>query len=181
MLTYAPRMVLAPAPLAALLDCALVGMHVQHIEACTSVLDFLRRLLEPEIASSCGARQVVEMAVAERAPPMVRRLLAGAAGALQPRMNSLMADVLFSLVKAFGERGYVWVCDAMALVPEDAFTTSDKQKALGIISVTSSGGDHADNLREVEDVLDEFSESSRRNKRHMDAVQRALMSHSSHC
>lgn len=46
-----------------------------------------------------GLRQVVEVAVAERAPPMVRLLLAGAGGALQPRMNSLLADVLFSLAK----------------------------------------------------------------------------------
>lgn len=30
-LSYAPRLVLRPAPLAALLDAALAGVHVQHM------------------------------------------------------------------------------------------------------------------------------------------------------
>jgi transportin-3 len=103
-LSYAPRLLLTPQLLAALLDSALAGVLVQHREACCSVLAFLVRLVDPGTRAAAPPDAVghLQAALAPRAPLLVRLALAGAAGALPINRLAELADVLHALVRVCG-------------------------------------------------------------------------------
>jgi transportin-3 len=100
-LNYAPRLLLTPQLLSALLDSALAGVLVQHREACCSILAFVMRLLDPATHRACAPEAVAHLqaALAPRAPLLVRLVLAGVAGALPTNRLAELADVLHALLR----------------------------------------------------------------------------------
>ena len=103
-LSYAPRLLLTPQLLAALLDSALAGLLVQHREACCSILAFVVRLLDPATHRACAPEAVAHLqgALVPRAPLLVRLVLAGVTGALPTNRLAELADVLYALLKVNG-------------------------------------------------------------------------------
>jgi transportin-3 len=100
-LSYAPRLLLTPRLLPALLDSALAGLLVQHREACCSILSFLVRLLDPATHAACAppALAALQAGLAPRAHTLMQLLLAGVVGALPTNRLAELGDTLFALLR----------------------------------------------------------------------------------
>lgn len=51
------------------------------------------------------------------------------------------------LLQGFGERAFQWASEAVGPVPNEAFSPSDKQKMLGILSMAAQAGENGDHGR----------------------------------
>ncbi|EFN54933.1 hypothetical protein CHLNCDRAFT_134668 [Chlorella variabilis] len=176
-LSYAPRLLLTPQLLAALLDSALAGLLVQHREACCSILAFVVRLLDPATHRACAPEAVAHLqgALVPRAPLLVRLVLAGVTGALPTNRLAELADVLYALLKVTNQNGLQWVGEALAAIPDDAATSGDKQRFMGACQKVVADGMTVNNERLVQQGVDELSELCRRNRRAAQLAQRALL------
>jgi transportin-3 len=176
-LSYAPRLLLTPQLLSVLLDTALAGMLVQHREACCSILAFVVRLLDPAThrAVAPEAVQGLQAALAPRAQLLVRLVLAGAVGALPTNRLAELTDVLYAVLKVTNQNGLQWVGEALAGIPDEAATSSDKQRFMTACQQVVAGGLSQRDERVLQQAVDELSELCRRNRRSAQLAQRALL------
>jgi transportin-3 len=181
-LSYAPRLVLAPsqpALLPALLDAAAAGALVQHREACCSVLAFLVRLLDPATHARVPPEALAHLqaSLAPRAPGLVRRLLAGATGALPAGRLREIADVLGSMLKAAPAAAAGWCAEAAAALPVEVATESERQRFVEACAAVARAGPACGpaDERALLVALGELSELCRRNRRAMAGAARALL------
>ncbi|CAL8471497.1 g11039 [Coccomyxa elongata] len=174
-LSYCPTIVLTPVSLPRLLDAATAGVLVQHRDACCSILTFLTRLFEPQLLLQCGpsAATQITAAVVPRAPVLVRLLVAGAVGGLPSPRCADITDALVALLKATHNQGMEWLKAAIDVIPDEAATASDRTQVLSAASEISQGS--AAGGRSMARAMDELSELVRRNRRSLEAAQRALL------
>ncbi|BDA46876.1 Transportin-3 [Coccomyxa sp. Obi] len=174
-LSYCPTIVLTPVTLPRLLDAATAGVLVQHRDACCSILTFLTRLFEPQMLLQCGptAATQITAAVVPRAPVLVRLLVAGAVGGLPSPRCADITDALVALLKATHDQGMEWLKAAIDVIPDEAATASDRTQVLSAASEISQGG--AAGGRSMAHAMEELSELVRRNRRSLEAAQRALL------
>uniref|UniRef100_A0A7S0WIF6 Importin N-terminal domain-containing protein n=1 Tax=Chlamydomonas leiostraca TaxID=1034604 RepID=A0A7S0WIF6_9CHLO len=195
---YAPHLLLWQAlgqgggppasPLPTLLDTALVGVLVQHREACCSVLNFLIRLLAPDLRGKvAGADGAVQAALGPRAAMLVRLLLAGVVGVLPHSRLGDVAALLSSILRATApppgsaaglgnSAGLGWLAAAVGLLPDTVVPQADKESLLGAAAseCTRESGDGA-RARAWEGAIDDFADVCRRNPRVRTAAQQALL------
>ncbi|KAI3438282.1 hypothetical protein D9Q98_000717 [Chlorella vulgaris] len=166
-LNYAPRLLLTPQLLSALLDSALAGVLVQHREACCSILAFVMRLLDPATHRACAPEAVAHLqaALAPRASLLVRLVLAGVAGALPTNRLAELADVLHALLRVTSQNGLQWVAEALAAVPDGTALSTDKQRFMEACQQVVADGMAANNERVLQQAVEELSELCRRNRR----------------
>lgn len=151
-LNYAPRLLLTPQLLSALLDSALAGVLVQHREACCSILAFVMRLLDPATHRACAPEAVAHLqaALAPRASLLVRLVLAGVAGALPTNRLAELADVLHALLRVsavlagwLAGCGWCWVAGLVATqqtVGRGAHSGSARLQLVGLLALLSAVG-----------------------------------------
>jgi len=145
-LGYAPRLALTPQLLPGLLDLALLGVLVQHREACGSALAFLTRLLDPRLPASlpAPALALLQQQLGRAGPPLMRLTLAGVAGALPSGLVADVARCLAAALAALGPQGLRWFADAVAVIPDVAALPSDRdalaRKAAALVSYCCGGG-----------------------------------------
>jgi len=173
-LSYCPRILLIAGPaLQALLDSALLGVLVQHREACTSVLAFITQLLEPRTLQRSGpdAPSVLQAAFLPRAAMLMRLLLAGIVGMLPTSRLPDVAAALAAVLLALGQQGLSLMAEQLALLPDSTVAQNDKSQLLGAAAATSQGN----GVRGLEAAVDEFGDLCRRTKRVRQAAQAALI------
>ena len=111
--------------LAPLLGCALEGATVQHREACRSALEFVQYVLDLATGANVEGVSALQQAGVDArtlfvssGPVLVRRLVAGVAGALPRNRIPDVADILFSLGVVFGHTLGDWLAAILAPLPE---------------------------------------------------------------
>ena len=73
------------------------------------------------------------------------------------------------------QNGLQWVGEALAAVPDDSATASDKQRFMGACQRVVADGMAVNNERMLQQAVDELSELCRRNRRAAQLAQRALL------
>jgi transportin-3 len=145
-LSYAPRLALTPQLLPPLLDVALLGVLVQHREACGSALAFLTRLFDPRLPATLPAEQLalLQAQLARVGPPFMRLALAGVAGTLPAGLVSEVAHCLGAALSSMGGQGLRWFADAVAVIPDVAALPTDRdnlvRRAAALVSHACGGG-----------------------------------------
>lgn len=164
---YCPQL-LVPFPVfLQLLDCALVGITVQHREACKSVLTFLFDTLElPRLDTGQPYRPIIEPAMLARGPACLRVLVAAAAGALPESRLGEVEDVLGALLKLCGQQAIAWASEAIASLPATAMSNQEKETFLQSIAAVAAGSEGP----RLAVALEEISGACRRNKWVMESV-----------
>jgi transportin-3 len=99
------------------------GLHVQHREACCSMLDFTRNLL---YARNEDLVDILGQVLPPRGGALVRSLLAGALGALPSSRLSDISGVIAALLSCTNAQSVVWLREATSLIPDHVASASDK-------------------------------------------------------
>lgn len=181
-LNYSAPLVVTPQVLPPLLDAALPGTLVQHREACRSVLNFLRALLDPSaapaaLATAPAAQQLLREQVCRVGGALSRLLLAGAAGALPDARVPDVAEPLAALLRLAGPQALAWLSEAVSALPAAALDDADKQLLLGAAAVLANaagGGGRAD-TDDFEAALCRAADLCRRNARSRRAALQVLL------
>ena len=112
-----PRIIINARVLPAMIDMAIVGMHIQHREACCSILVFLRNMMQ---AQDDASMDVLRHALPPRGPALAQSLLAGALGSLPASRLDDVTDVLASMLTCAGAIAVEWIQAALSRIPEQA-------------------------------------------------------------
>lgn len=115
--THCPSLIINPQMLPAVIDMALVGLHIQHREACCSTLVFLRNMMQARDETSVG---VLQRVLPLRGAALAQSLLAGALGSLPASRLEDVADVMAAMLSCTGAMAVVWVQAAVTCVPHEA-------------------------------------------------------------
>ncbi|KAJ0970466.1 hypothetical protein J5N97_023343 [Dioscorea zingiberensis] len=154
-----------------LIDCAMIGITIQHRDACKSILTFLSDVFNLT-NSSAGEkyRSIVNGVVLPRGATLTRILIASFTGALPPSRLEEVAYVLLSLTRTYGSSVLEWAKEIINLIPSTVITDAERMSFLKALSDVASGSDSSS----LNDTLEELSDVCRRNRTVQDIVQGAL-------
>lgn len=116
-LTHCPRIIINPRVLPAVIDMAIVGLHIQHREACCSILVFLRNTMQSRDETST---EILRQVLPSRGAAVAHSLIAGAMGSLPASRLDDVTDVIAAMLTCAGATAVEWVQAAVSRVPEHA-------------------------------------------------------------
>lgn len=167
-LKYCPKALANPRIVSSALDMLITGLHVQHREACCSMLDFMRSLVDTRHEDLVD---ILGQVLPPRGAALVRSLLAGAIGALPSSRLGDISDVIAALLSCTCSQSVVWLREATSLIPDHAASPRDKDVFFHAVSRFADSGD----VRTLAKSLDDLSELCRRSKRLRNAVTECLL------
>ncbi|KAH7865379.1 hypothetical protein Vadar_005817 [Vaccinium darrowii] len=168
---YCPHWFFPSAVFPPLVDCAMIGITVQHREASNSILTFLSDIFDIT-NSSHGEKyaSIRDNVVIPRGPTITRILVASLTGALPSSRLETVIYALLALTRAYRSRALEWAQDSVSLIPSTAATEAERSRFLQALSEVASRGDvHALTI-----PIEELSEVCRRNRTVQEIVQGAL-------
>lgn len=116
-LTHCPRIIINARVLPAVIDMAIVGLHIQHREACCSILVFLRNTMQSRDETST---EILRQVLPSRGAAVVHSLIAGAMGSLPTSRLDDVTDVIAAMLTCAGATAVEWVQAAVSRIPEHA-------------------------------------------------------------
>lgn len=125
--SHCPRVIINIRVLPAVVDMAIIGLHIQHREACCSTLVFLRNVMQARDEISMD---ILRQVLPPRGAALTRSLLVGALGSLPTSRLDDVADVLASMLTCAGAMGVEWTLAAVRCVPDIAASAVRKIKYL---------------------------------------------------
>ena len=155
-----------------ILDWGILGMHVQHKDACLSLQDFFQKLIKRSRADSPISAEVLAV-LPSRGSMMIRKLLAAAAGALPQSRLASVSDTLILLLHVGGSTAYGWLQEALQQLPTIVAQPEDLRHLLEVSKAESERADGGEDA--YFEVLDEFSFLCKRNKRSIESAVRTFM------
>ncbi|XP_023641358.1 transportin MOS14 isoform X2 [Capsella rubella] len=170
-LRYCPHLFIPSPIFPPLVDCAMIGITVQHREACHSILTFLSDIFDLE--KSVNEEQFVlirDNIIVPRGPTITRILIASLAGALPSSRLDTVTYSLLALTRTYRLQAVGWAKESVSLIPRTALTETESTKFLQALSDVAYGADVNSLIGHVE----ELSDVCRRNRTVQDLVQAAL-------
>ncbi|GAB2269903.1 Transportin mos14 [Dionaea muscipula] len=168
---YCPQILIPSAVFPALVDCAILGITVQHREASNSILSFLSDVFDlshsPESAQYHPIRDSI---IVPRGPTITRILIASLTGALPCSRFETVTYALGALARAYGVRTLEWAKEAVSLIPSTAVKEAESLRFLQALSDAASGV----NMNALMAPMEELSDVCRRNRTVQEIVQGAL-------
>lgn len=177
-LSYAPRLIITPQIVAALLHVACIGLLVQHREAFGSICAFVVRLVDPGTRRGCSPEVIECLQQAFRAHlyTMVRMVLAAATGELPTTRVRELAGVLYALLKAAGNSTVEVASQALRSLPDDAVPKNDCDRfLLACQNLVMNSLVDEDEEKALLDALVELSDVCRRSRKVQAVVSRNLL------
>ncbi|KAE8668023.1 germin-like protein subfamily T member 2-like [Hibiscus syriacus] len=168
---YCPQLFIPSAVFPALIDCAMIGITVQHREASNSVLTFLSDIFD--LAKSSKGQQYLSIRdslIIPRGATITRILVAALTGALPNSRLETVAYALLALTRAYGMQALEWARESVSLIPLTAVKEVERLRFLQGLSEAASGADVNTVILSVE----ELSDVCRRNRTVQEIVQGAL-------
>lgn len=168
---YCPHLLFPSPVFPSLVDCAMVGVTVQHREASNSILHFLSDTFD--LSTSYQGENFVSIrdsVIIPRGANIAKTLVACITGALPTSRLETVSYALFSLSRTYGVKALDWTKDCVSLIPSTAVTELEKAKFLQALSEAASGA----NVNGLVVPIEEFSEVCRRNRTVQEIVQGAL-------
>ncbi|KAH7662701.1 transportin-3 protein [Dioscorea alata] len=168
---YCPDLFCTSSVFPSLVDCAMIGITVQHREACKSILTFLADMFN-RASSAAGEkhRPIVDKVVLPRGATLTRLLIASFTGALPPARLEEVFYVLLSFTRMYGPRVLEWAKETISLIPLTVMTEAERMSFINSLSDFAAGSDGT----AVRNSLEELSYVCRRNRNVQDIVQNAL-------
>ncbi|XP_058179294.1 transportin MOS14 [Rhododendron vialii] len=154
-----------------LVDCAMIGITVQHREASNSIFTFLSDIFDIS-NSSQGEKytSIRDNVIIPRGPTITRILVASLTGALPSSRLETVIYALLALTRAYRSRALEWAQDSVLLIPSTAATEAERSRFLRALSEVVSRGD----VNALTISIEELSEVCRRNRTVQEIVQGAL-------
>ena len=115
--SHCPMIVINPRVLPVVIDMAIVGLHIQHREACCSMLVFLRNMMQSRDETSVD---VLRQVLPPRGPALAQSLLAGALGSLPASRLDDVTDVIAAMLTCAGATAAEWIHASVTRIPEHA-------------------------------------------------------------
>ncbi|XP_074589780.1 transportin MOS14 [Curcuma longa] len=168
---YCPDLFVPSSSFLSLIDCSMIGITIQHRDACKSILNFLSDVFD--LANSSAGevyRPIINDIIVPRGATLTRILIASLAGALPSSRLEEVTYVLLSLIRTYGIKVLVWAKESISLVPHTALTEAECSSFLKTLSDVASGSDSS----ALANTLEELSDVCRRNRAVQDIVQGAL-------
>ncbi|KAI3833657.1 hypothetical protein MKX03_022435 [Papaver bracteatum] len=168
---YCPHLFVASAVFPPLVDCAMIGITVQHREACNSILTFLSDVFD--IANSSRGEQYKstrDTIVVPRGPSLFRILIASLTGALPSSRLEVVTYTLLALTRAYGMMALEWAKESISLIPSTAVTEVERSRFLQALFEAASGAD----ISSLTVPVEEISDVCRRNRAVQEIVQGVL-------
>ncbi|KAK4370861.1 hypothetical protein RND71_010336 [Anisodus tanguticus] len=168
---YCPQLFFPSTVFSSLVDCAMVGITVQHREASNSILNFLSDIFD--LANSTHGESCLSIrdsVIIPRGPTITRILVACLTGALPSSRLETVTYALLALTRAYGLKALEWAKECVSLIPSTAVTELERTRFLQALSDAASGV----NMNGLVVPIDEISEVCRRNQTVQEIVQGAL-------
>ncbi|KAA8542600.1 hypothetical protein F0562_023752 [Nyssa sinensis] len=168
---YCPHLFFPSVVFPSLVDCSMIGITVQHREACNSILTFLSDIFD--LAKSSQGEQylcVRDNVIIPRGASITRILVASITGALPSSRLETVTYALISLTRAYGVKTLEWAKESVSLIPSTAVTEVERSRFLQALSDAASGAD----INALMIPVEELSEVCRRNRTVQEIVQGAL-------
>ncbi|CAN0903227.1 Transportin MOS14 [Linum grandiflorum] len=168
---YCPQLFIPSQVFPSLVDCAMIGVTVQHREASNSILTFLADIFD--LGNSSLGEQFLSIrnnVVAPRGPTITRILIASLTGALPSSRIETVSYALLSLARSFGGTAVGWGRDIVSLIPATAVTDVERTRFMKAVSDAASGVD----INTLMGPIEELSDLCRRNRMVQEIVQGAL-------
>ncbi|EPS66773.1 hypothetical protein M569_08003, partial [Genlisea aurea] len=170
---YCPQLFFTTPVFPSLVDCAMIGITVQHREASNSILNFLSDVFD--LGNSVHGKAYVSIrddVIIPRGPVLSRILIASIAGALPSSRLETVTYTLLTLTRAYGLKAVEWAKDCVSLIPLAAVTEAERMRFLQVLldTTASSGVNGAAAINPIE----ELSDVCRRNRSVQEMVQGAL-------
>lgn len=168
---YCPQLFFPSTVFPSLVDCAMIGITVQHREACNSILNFVSDIFD--LAKSTNGESCLSIrdsVIIPRGPTITRILVACLTGALPSSRLETVTYALLALTRAYGLKALEWAKECVSLIPSTAVTELERTRFLQALSDAASGA----NMNGLVVPIDEISEVCRRNRTVQEIVQGAL-------
>ncbi|KAK6924921.1 hypothetical protein RJ641_009247, partial [Dillenia turbinata] len=123
-------------------DCAMIGITVQHREATNSILTILSDIFD--LAKSNTGEQFLPIRgsmIVPRGANVTRILVASITGALPSSRLETITYALLSLTRAYGIKALEWANESMSLIPSTALTEVERSRVLQALSEVAFGAD----------------------------------------
>ncbi|CAF2036984.1 unnamed protein product [Brassica napus] len=170
-LRYCPHLFIPSPIFSPIVDCAIIGMTVQHREACHSILTFLSDVFDLE--KSVNEEQFVRIrdsVMIPRGATITRILISSLAGALPSSRLDTVTYTLLALTRTYGSQAVGWAKESVSLIPRTAVTETESAKFLQALSDVTYGAD----VNSLIGHAEELSDVCRRNRTVQELVQAAL-------
>ncbi|PPD92809.1 hypothetical protein GOBAR_DD10241 [Gossypium barbadense] len=165
---YCPQLFIPSSIFPALVDCAMIGITVQHREASNSILTFLSDIFD--LAKSSKGEQFLSIrdsVIIPRGATITRILVAALTGALpSSRLETVastafvVAYALLALTRAYGMQALEWAKESVSLIPLAAVKEVERIRFLQALSDAASGAD----VNVLMIPVEELSDVCRRNQ-----------------
>ncbi|KAL3618005.1 hypothetical protein CASFOL_038326 [Castilleja foliolosa] len=168
---YCPQLFFPSPVFPCLVDCAMIGLTVQHREASNSILSFLSDIFD--IANSSEGKPytaIRDNVIVPRGPAITRILVAALTGALPSSRIETVTYALLALTQAYGVKALEWAKESISLIPPNAIKEVERSRFLQALSDAISGAA----MNSLMTPIEELSEVCRRNRSVQEIVQGAL-------
>ncbi|KAL5722448.1 Transportin mos14 [Ranunculus cassubicifolius] len=168
---YCPHLFVPSSVFPSLVDCAMIGITIQHREACNSILTFLSDVFD--LTNSNRREQykyIRDGIVVPRGANLTRILIASLTGALPSSRLDVVTYTLLALTRAYGMMSLEWAKATVSLIPTTAVTDVEKSSFLQALSEAASGAD----ISALTIPVEELSDICRRNRSVLEIVQGVL-------
>ncbi|XP_077219523.1 ARM repeat superfamily protein isoform X2 [Tasmannia lanceolata] len=168
---YCPHIFVPSSIFPSLVDCSMIGITIQHREACNSILTFLSDILD--LANSHAGEQyrsIIDSVVLPRGASLTRILIASLTGALPSSRLEEVSYVLRALTGAYGIKVLDWAKGSVSLIPSTALTEVERLSFLNALNEAALGS----SISALTAPIEELSDVCRRNRTVQEIVQGAL-------
>ncbi|GMH21453.1 hypothetical protein Nepgr_023295 [Nepenthes gracilis] len=168
---YCPQIFILSAVFPSLVDCAMIGITVQHREASNSILSFLTDVFD--LAHSPEGMQyhpIRDSIIIPRGAAITRILIASLTGALPSSRFETVTYALGALARTYGVKALEWARETVSAIPATAVTEVERSRFLQALSEAATGV----NIKALMPPIEELSDVCRRNRTVQEIVQEAL-------
>lgn len=168
---YCPQIFIPSPVFPSLVDCAMIGITVQHREASNSIMSFLSDVFD--LTNSREGMQyqpIRDSVIIPRGATITRILIASLTGALPNNRFETVTYTLLALVRVYQVKALEWAKESVSLIPKTAVTEVESSRFLQALSDAASGV----NVNSLTVPIEELSDVCRRNRTVQDIVQDAL-------
>ncbi|XP_010272151.1 PREDICTED: transportin MOS14 isoform X2 [Nelumbo nucifera] len=168
---YCPHIFVPSAIFPSLVDCSMVGITIQHREACNSILTFLSDIFDLSNSSRGEQYQSIrDSVILPRGATLARILIASLTGALPSSRLEAVTYALLALTRAYGAKALEWAKESVSLLPPTAVTEAERSRFLQALSEAATGAD----VNALTAPVEELSDVCRRNRTVQEIVQGVL-------
>ncbi|XP_021733725.1 transportin MOS14-like [Chenopodium quinoa] len=168
---YCPQIFIPSPVFPSLIDCAMIGITVQHREASNSILSFLSDVFDlTNSREGLQYQPIRDSVIIPRGATIARILIASLTGALPNNRFDTVTYTLLALVRVYQVKALEWVKESVSLIPKTAVTEVESSRFLQALSDAASGA----NTNAIMAPIEELSDVCRRNRTVQDIVQDAL-------